>query len=457
MSSVDFALPAVRTQPPIEKVDPHGWGFTLLLAVVATLFVRPADLFPFMENWPIYQVLIIACLILSSRTLVPMLSFKSLKDQPLTCCLLLLLVTVAFSHLIHGSTWEARHFTWQFAKLIALYALVVSVIHTPQRLMSFVTFLTLAIFAISSLALLDEYQILQFGSVASVEDSFAPSETTTIELNRIAWTGIFQDPNDFGLVLVTGIVFAAFKLSKPGIGAARYIWAIPLAIMLVTLTQTHSRGAFLSIVAVIPSWVMHRHGFRRAISSCVVAIPMMAVIFAGRMTEVGSIYHGTGQSRMQIWSETLTIVRQNFLFGIGQGMLVDEIGAVSHNSFLQSFSEVGLIGGTFFVGLFLAGAVQLGPFAGKKSNPQADPEVDRFRTFCFAALIGYTIGLTTLSRVFVGPTYLLLGIATATYRIYGHRLSRGWLVTGDLLPRAFLLSACGLMGFYLLIRLMVRW
>ena len=38
--------------------DRHGWGFALLLATTATLFIRPADLIPSLDNWPIYQALI---------------------------------------------------------------------------------------------------------------------------------------------------------------------------------------------------------------------------------------------------------------------------------------------------------------------------------------------------------------------------------------------------------------
>jgi hypothetical protein len=71
-------------------------------------------------------------------------------------------------------------------------------------------------------------------------------------------------------------------------------------------------------------------------------------------------------------------------------------------------------------------------------------------------LAAYVGGLLALSRQFVTPTYLILGLATAAQTI-----NRGgnveWKLDNRFLLVALLTSAAALVVFYLAVRILVHW
>src|SRR5258707_7739294 len=76
-----------------------GLGFLVFLIVNATLFVRPAEIIPELLGLPIYQVLILTCLVFSLPAVVQQLSLNSLYSRPITACVLALLAAIAMSQL----------------------------------------------------------------------------------------------------------------------------------------------------------------------------------------------------------------------------------------------------------------------------------------------------------------------------------------------------------------------
>ncbi|SMP44096.1 O-antigen ligase [Neorhodopirellula lusitana] len=398
--------------------DRHGWGLLLLMAVVATLFVRPADLLPVLTAWPIYQFLIIGCLVVAYRAMLRQLSFETITHQPVTACVLLLLASVTLSHLAHGFFWAARNSTYEISKVIALFLLIVGLVNTPSRLFLFVKCLSVAITFVALLALLDRYELYSIGALESVEDRMRVANETTVQVDRIRGTGIFNDPNDFGMILVTGLVLCASSFMRPGAGLRRYLWLTPIGILMATLALTHSRGALLSLASVVPAAVVYRLGWKYAVPSLFV-LPGLAMLFSARMTNVQAMTDGTGQSRIQIWSDCLVLWRQYPIFGTGQGMLVEEIGVVAHNSFLQCFVELGLVGGIAFAACFMGTLLGLWSLRDRFWNlndVKSTPELHRLahlRMFLFAAVSAYAMGILSISRQFVAPTFLILGLGTA--------------------------------------------
>lgn len=418
MSTVAFHSSRRANALSSSTDDRHGWGLALLVAVVTTLFVRPADLLPALNAWPIYQFLIIGCLGVSYRAALRQLSFKTIAIQPVTACVLMLLVSVALSHLAHGFLWAARASTYEISKLVALFLLIVGLVNTPRRLFLFVKYLSIAITLVALLALLDRFDWYSINALESIEDRMRTDEHSIVKVDRIRGTGIFNDPNDFGMILVTGLILCASSFMRPDSGLRRYAWLVPVAILMATLALTHSRGALLSLASVIPVAVVYRLGWKYAVPSLFV-LPGLAMFFSARMTNVQAMTQGTGQSRIQIWSDCLVLWKQSPLFGTGEGMLVDEIGVVAHNSFLHCFVELGVVGGTAFVACFTATLLGLWSLRDRFWDPESEHstvELHRLahlRMFLFAAVSAYAIGILTISRQFVAPTFLILGLGSA--------------------------------------------
>jgi O-antigen ligase len=181
------------------------------------------------------------------------------------------------------------------------------------------------------------------------------------------------------------------------------------------------------------------------------------------MTDINAVHEGTGQSRIQIWSDSLSIWRQYPVFGLGEGLIVDEIGMVSHNSFIQCYAELGIFGGTAFTACFLAAGLNLWARRHERDDQrlrgrEAEEfrEVAHLRGFVFAALVAAGAGMLTISRQFVAPTYLILGLAAVAQSLPQGDTVR-WRIGNRFLVLAVAASGLSLITYYLLVRLFVRW
>ena len=73
--------------------------WVLFLAMHAVLFLRPAELVPQLEDVPIYNFLIIACLVTSFGQVRKRLTVEALLRRPIDACVVGLLIAVVLSHL----------------------------------------------------------------------------------------------------------------------------------------------------------------------------------------------------------------------------------------------------------------------------------------------------------------------------------------------------------------------
>ncbi len=88
--------------------------------------------------------------------------------------------------------------------------------------------------------------------------------------------------------------------------------------------------------------------------------------------------------------------------------------------------------------------------------PRELRDLAHLRVFVFAALMAYAAGMLTISRQFVMPTYLILGLATATQSLRSFDGDR-WRVGNRFFLVAILASAGALLTFYIAVRIFVRW
>lgn len=182
-----------------------------------------------------------------------------------------------------------------------------------------------------------------------------------------------------------------------------------------TLGLTNSRGGFLAMLSCVVATCFSRFGWRKSIPIAALLLPFMFMLFAGRQTDL-STSNGTGQQRIQFWALSLGIFRRMPLFGLGIGMIENEIGHVSHNTFVHSYAELGFFGGTWFVGMYACaywGLRVVGQFR-QRIN---DPRLRRMGPYLLGIAAGYATGMLTLSRGYVNPTYMIPGLAAAYLRL----------------------------------------
>jgi O-antigen ligase len=176
------------------------------------------------------------------------------------------------------------------------------------------------------------------------------------------------------------------------------------------------------------------------------------------MTQI-EVDGGTGQHRIQLWREALGLLREYPLLGVGQGMMPEYTRLVAHNSYVHAFAELGLIGGSCFVSIVYLVISQLSRLK-KVQDSIADPEMRRLRPYLLGIVCGFFAGVTFLSRVYVVPTYMVVGLAAAY--LYHVRLKDGRQsplprLDASLFLRLSAISLTALVALEVGSRLMVRW
>lgn len=391
-------------------------AFALFLFINACLYLRPGEIVPELEGLPIYNYAMLACIVASLPVILNELSPRALATNPISACVLGLVVAVMFSHLARFDLWYARTQATEFSKIVLYYFILVGLLKAPGRFRWFLTWLLLCIGAMTLLAVLQYHGVVRLPNVESLERPYTDPKTgETILLMQLQGSGIFSDPNDMGLPLVTGLGLLLAQFTNTRQGLLRFLWVAPIGLFLYTIVLTHSRGAFLMVLAGLTSLFVSRYGWKKAIPLLAVVLPAMLVLFAGRQTniEVGS---GTGQARIQLWVYSLEQFQRAPLFGIGSNFVAEEIGQVTHNTFIHMFAELGLFGGTLFLGTYYLAYRELRE-AGRYRDWVHDPELQRLRPYMMMILVGNVMGMMSLSRGYTVTTYTIVGLAAAYRRL----------------------------------------
>ena len=117
---------------------------------------------------------------------------------------------------------------------------------------------------------------------------------------------------------------------------------------------------------------------------------------------------------------------------------------MANNSFVHAFTELGFFGGALFLGTFVAALIMFyrlrrGQGAGSREQGAGTlptsfgrgaggegvaggegtlpPNLGRLLPYVTAMLVGFAVSMYSLSRNYVAPTYVMLGLATAFVQI----------------------------------------
>jgi O-antigen ligase len=262
---------------------------------------------------------------------------------------------------------------------------------------------------------------------------------------RLRGPGIFNDPNDFCLLLVPGMVLWMWQFAWR---RRILLTAVAIGVFSTALFLTGSRGGFIVLLASVAAYMYARLGWKKMLPLAAVVLPVMFLMFAGRSTSIDlSDREDTAQQRIQLWSDGLMLFRESPVFGIGEGNYADRVGLEAHNSFVHCFTELGFFGGTSFLGAFYLALIGL-----QRCRADDDPLI-QLRPFLMAMIAGYVAGILALSRSYVVPTYLMLALAVVYHRLAGFEQP----LTRRLIARLFLNGVAFLIVIYVFVRATVRW
>ncbi|HEV3004655.1 MAG TPA: O-antigen ligase family protein, partial [Pirellulales bacterium] len=408
---------------------------------------------------PIYQGLILCCLLSSLSQVLAQLKWRTLVRQPIVLCVVGMFAAVFLSHAAHLDLWKARFCANEFSKVLIYFLLLVAVVNSPRRLRTFLLWLLACITVLAAIALLQYHEVIHVPTLTVLEymDHDADAEQAVM-IKRLRSTGPFHDPNDLSMLLVLGTLLGAFFLTDRKYRLALPALAAALGVFGYALALTKSRGGLLALAVGLGALFQARYGWKKAILLAAVALPTVLVVFKGRQTDIGgALANDTGQERIQLWSEGLVFLRRAPLFGIGQNQFAEEVDLVAHNSFVHCFAELGFFGGTIFLLAWLY-PIRTIYRLGNSGLRFAEPRMARLRPYLLGAVAGYAVSMLSVSRSYVVPTYTVLGLAAAYLRdaVTVPALA-GTAFDRRLVKFAIVSSAMFVAAVYVFVRVFARW
>ena len=229
-----------------------------------------------------------------------------------------------------------------FAQVMFQYALIRTAVRTPSQLRGTVVLLTCFMLFHATSGILQWNTGVGFGGIEPM---------TTDGVLRIRSVGIFNDPNDLALSMLVVLPFLLVTVLESSAGwTARIVSLAVLVPMLLAFYYTNSRGGVLGLAAAIVIIGWRRFGSRLGPLVVIAGLAGVLALGPSRMAEMDA-EEDSAQGRIQAWSEGMQMLAGRPLTGVGYGRFTEYHPLVAHNSFVQVLAELGLIGGTAFIGM----------------------------------------------------------------------------------------------------------
>jgi O-antigen ligase len=351
------ARAAEPVAPPVEKTvggfrrrmkrvrERYDSDYLWMLTFTALLFFRPQDQIPPLQVLHLSELTAIAGLAaMAVRRLGAGLSVAKVNTEVIGVMALgaVIVLTIPFSSWPGGS---AHVFSDIYVKIILIFALMVSTLTTPKRLQQMTWLMIVASSYIAGRAVIDYVR-----GVNLVEGDRV----------RSAVGGMFQNPNDLALNLVTFLAPTIFIVIQDRRPSRRLLASFFAATMLAAIVCTKSRSGFLGLLAmcvVIGYYTLRaRPGLLvGAVFAALLALPVMPQSFWNRMDSIMNAEEdqtGSREARLRLLTQGIEVFAENPLTGVGAGQFQNynapgetiEKWRVTHNVWLQVASELGIFG-----------------------------------------------------------------------------------------------------------------
>ena len=386
--------------------------FLLMLLYLALVIIRPQD-YPAVADSP---GLPLQSLTLAVAAGMWVFSARKSFAAPQYLLIAAFLLVAMISKVVNGWPGGALFVFAVFAPTVLAYTLIANVAYTRKRLEIVMAVLTICA---SVLAL------------HGVEQAAIGIGWTGVELSqgtRIQYVGIFNDPNDLGLLFVMCLPMAIYLSGRGGLmGMRRLFWLALAVLLLYGCYLTDSRGTMLAVLAILAVFAWFKYG---VIASGVLGFAALSglMMLPSRLQEM-DVDEESAMGRVESWYEGVHMFFDKPLFGIGAGGYGDLNEITAHNSFVLHLAELGFVGFTIFLAIVgYSFQMTLAPMRrGYDIIDDVPPEVpddaaimqwraDRALTFSLLlSLCGFFTAAFFLSRAYVVILYVLVAMVVANY------------------------------------------
>ena len=241
--------------------------------------------------------------------------------------------------------------------------------------------------------------------------------------------GLYGNANDFAIMIALNWpICLGFMLATRN-PFKKLAWGIGLVAMLSAVTLTYSRSGFMAtMVAVIASfWEFGIKGKRKhiVVAAGVLALLLLPVLIpshygirlAGIINpSMDPLDRGSAEVRRQILILSLKMTATHPIFGVGPGQFenITQTWFLTHNTYTQLSSEVGIPGFILFV-LILRRVFRNLRDIHKTERFRTDPQVHIFASALRASFAGYLVGAFFASYGYELFIYALVAFTGVLY------------------------------------------
>jgi O-antigen ligase/polysaccharide polymerase Wzy-like membrane protein len=239
--------------------------------------------------------------------------------------------------------------------------------------------------------------------------------TYSIE-ERVRYRGELQDPNEVALTICAGALSLLIGFALRRRNAVNVVvCGAGVAIVIMTVMQTQSRGGLVSALLVPGVYLLRRYRLWAVIPGALMALPLL--LLGGRSGEAADV---STQMRYEAWATGLDMFKQHPIFGVGARLFNEHHFLTAHNSFVLTLAELGLVGMILFVIIIYLSMKTLIIGLRQFNTVPGSAVVQVWGMALLASLSGILFQINTLSFAYHSVLWIFLGLVGAWYSAIKH-------------------------------------
>jgi putative inorganic carbon (hco3(-)) transporter len=321
-------------------------GFFLTVIYIVITIVSPTQFGP---EWAEYHALLYLAGLTALASLPAVLTHRHLKSSVQTYLLIGFIIAIGLSQVANRWFGGAIQSWFVFLPSAAVYFFIVANVTTIRRL-KIVTLAAVASGLVLVVEALCGYYVGFLDDIFVLKQGIYSSDVAVQQILRLRGVGFLNDPNDFAqfLLIALALLFVAWR---SGQSIANFLLVVlPAGLLLWAIYLTHSRGALIGLAAL--GLIVARKKLGTS-ASLILAFGLAVGLLALDFTGGRGISASEGADRLSAWSTGLELFKQAPIFGIGFGNFTNFNEITAHNSFVLCLAELGLVGTTMWLALFV--------------------------------------------------------------------------------------------------------
>jgi O-antigen ligase len=407
----------VEAQALVQRKAPVPFrlAYKFVLIFLVVYFARPEDWIPGLHYLHLALVAGILAIVMFLAELG-----SAARRWPRECVYLFLFVGQMFLT-IPFAIWRGGAFqvTRGFANVVPMILVVSLAVNTLPRLRRILFWQAASMAAIAAVA------VVKFrhagGRLEGVLNGYA-------------------NPNDFALAVVVALPICLAFMLRSRNTIARVVWLGCIGVMTYALVLSASRSGSLAfgVAMCITLWYFAIKGRHKYLLALIAGFAACALLFGGSELKLRyeAMAHpdldqkasGSSEQRERLLRVSIASTFKHPIFGLGPGnfQIASGVWRVTHNTYTQISSEMGLPGFILYV-LILSCAWK--NLSRVRRMIRGDTELRAFAIALHASLAAFLVGSFFASEGYEYFTYFLIAYTTAVYQIAKHQSQTGTTVS----------------------------